>query len=764
MYFPESYFEDEVRDGFYVPSMMKRAWAAQLEVLEDIDKVCKKHGIKYFADWGTVLGAVRHGGFVPWDDDMDICMLRKDYEKFCQVALDELPDIYGLLNFEHSDDGEYKCDDYLTRVYTGNRIRLDKAYLDKFHGFPYVSGMDVFPLDYMGPTKEDDEMMCEQVAVLTTLACAVDSFDEKEKEKCLSDIEHTFDVKLDRTKSLRKQIYMLSDRLCGAFDESQSEYITSMALRSNVDYKVPKACYEDVVMLPFENTEIPVPVGYDSILRIKYGDYMKPVRDGGAHEYPFYKRQQVTYEEKNPPLIKEYTYNPNMLETAIGEESVSLKDIARNMLDLFEQAHASIVMAGEEGNWQEVVYLTEDCQDGAIALGTKIEEVKGEGNIVVKILEEYCELLYSIHETILADGSADINVVADILNDIIYRMKLELEKNLFNRKEIVFLPFKYDYWESFRSVWKTACDDPEADVYVIPIPYCNKGVDGSKSEFHCDADRYPENIKICDYNTFDFGLHHPDMIYIQNPYDDYNVGISVHPFFYSSNLKQYTDKLIYIPYFTIDEIRKTDERAVNSLAYFCTTPGVVNADIVFVQSESMRQSYIEALTKFAGEETKAIWEEKIVGLGAPAYDDLLEEYDLSSLPADWKHILCDESGNKKKTILYYAGLGQLLEHEMDMIEKMKRSFAIMKENKNVALIWNLPEKTCKIIEKSKPQLWNALWELIEEYKAKGYGIFDDAADIKQIVPLCDGYYGDASSYISYFKSRKLPVMVQKIDI
>ncbi|MDO5402264.1 MAG: LicD family protein, partial [Eubacteriales bacterium] len=72
MEFPKSYFEDEVRDGFYVPAMMKRAWAAQLQVLEDVDKVCRDNDIQYFAEWGTLLGAVRHHGFIPWDDDMDI--------------------------------------------------------------------------------------------------------------------------------------------------------------------------------------------------------------------------------------------------------------------------------------------------------------------------------------------------------------------------------------------------------------------------------------------------------------------------------------------------------------------------------------------------------------------------------------------------------------------------------------------------------------------------------------------------------------------
>ena len=91
MNFPDSYFEDEVKAGFFVSAKMKSYWAMQLEVLNEIDRICRKHHIQYFAEWGTLLGTVRHRGYIPWDDDMDIAMKRMDYEKFRKVLPGELP-------------------------------------------------------------------------------------------------------------------------------------------------------------------------------------------------------------------------------------------------------------------------------------------------------------------------------------------------------------------------------------------------------------------------------------------------------------------------------------------------------------------------------------------------------------------------------------------------------------------------------------------------------------------------------------------------
>lgn len=77
---------------------LRKAQLRMLEILIAVDKICRKHNIPYWLDWGTLLGAVRHGGFIPWDDDVDISMMKEDYDRFLAIAPDELPDQFALQN------------------------------------------------------------------------------------------------------------------------------------------------------------------------------------------------------------------------------------------------------------------------------------------------------------------------------------------------------------------------------------------------------------------------------------------------------------------------------------------------------------------------------------------------------------------------------------------------------------------------------------------------------------------------------------------
>ena len=150
-------------------------------------------------------------------------------------------------------------------------------------------------------------------------------------------------------------------------------------------------------------------------------------------------------------------------------------------------------------------------------------------------------------------------------------------------------------WDSLESVWKAAEEDEDCDVYVIPIPYYDKNPDGSFREMHYEGEQYPDYVPVTWYEDYDFGEHQPDVIFIHNPYDECNYVTSVHPFFYSKNIKRFTEKLVYIPYFILEEPEPEDEEAVKNIAHFCTLPGVIYADRVVVQSEKMRQIYIKVM-------------------------------------------------------------------------------------------------------------------------------------------------------------------------
>ena len=129
MEFPQNYFCAEVRDDFEIPAMMKRAWAAELEVLSVIADVCERHHLQYFADYGTLLGAVRHKGFIPWDDDIDICMLREDYMELIRVLPEELPQGFCMAGMYA---GEKRLQMAAGAVYDGEgqAVRLHDRKLD----------------------------------------------------------------------------------------------------------------------------------------------------------------------------------------------------------------------------------------------------------------------------------------------------------------------------------------------------------------------------------------------------------------------------------------------------------------------------------------------------------------------------------------------------------------------------------------------------------------------------------------------------------
>lgn len=302
------------------------------------------------------------------------------------------------------------------------------------------------------------------------------------------------------------------------------------------------------------------------------------------------------------------------------------KQQAEELVRQMEGAHDQFREYIKQNSVQAAMQLLEDCQNSAIVLGTLIENTEGEGHPTVSLLEEYCELAYQIHVDLADKTELNTNKPYKLLRQKLIKISNNIKNDIPIRHEAVFLPYKVSMWDSLESVWKAADADPDCDAYVIPISYYNKNPDGSFSEMHYEGDQYPDDVPVTKYDAYDFEAHRPDAVYIHNPYDNLNFVTSVHPFFYSDNLKKFTDKLVYIPYFMLGEVNPDDDAAIEGMKHFCTTPGVFNADKVVVQSEDMKQVYIKVLMEATNDHSEMAvkyWENKILGLGSPKIDKVL---------------------------------------------------------------------------------------------------------------------------------------------
>lgn len=442
------------------------------------------------------------------------------------------------------------------------------------------------------------------------------------------------------------------------------------------------------------------------------------------------------------------------------------KQQAEGLVRQIEQAHDQIKEYIDRRNTPSAMGLLEDCQSSGIALGTLIENTEGGGHPTVPLLEDYCELVYQIHEELAGAKELNKNKACKLLRQKLIKISNSIRNDIKIRIEAVFLPYKASMWDSLESVWKAADADENCDAYVIPIPYYDKNPDGSFREMHYEGDGYPDYVPITKYDEFDFGEHHPDMIFIHNPYDAANYVTSVHPFFYSDNLRKFTDKLIYIPYFILSEIEPNNEPAIEGMKHFCTVPGVLNADKVIVQSEKMRQIYIDVLTNAAGENSRSVWEKKILGLGSPKFDKVAgtKKEDLE-IPENWLKIIQKPDGSWKKIVFYNTGIAGLLTHNEKMLEKMKYVFHIFKENQDeVTLLWRPHPLIKATVESMRPQLWVEYDKLLRQYQEEGWGIYDDTADLDRAIEISDAYYGDGSSVVQLYQKTGKPIMMQNVDI
>lgn len=436
----------------------------------------------------------------------------------------------------------------------------------------------------------------------------------------------------------------------------------------------------------------------------------------------------------------------------------SQKKQIEDILKLLDQAHTAIRKALETQNAEIAQTLLEQMQDSAIQMGGMIEEALGEDFATVGMLEAYCEQIYQTYEMIRQRQPLNPNKLHKNLQKTLIRIENSVKNDISVRTSAVFLPYKASMWDSLESVWKAADADLDCDAYVIPIPYYDKNADGTFGEMHYEGDEFPADVPVTGYEDYDFEENRPDIIFIHNPYDECNHVTSVHPFFYIKNLKNFADKIVYIPYFILGE---------DVYESVCVTPGTVFTDGMIAHSAPAKEDYIRYLKKFylenaevqgkaAEKEVEKMLHKKILPLGSPKIDKVVngrrEDY---TLPEAWKKKLAG-----KKAVLYNTGVSGILHGNEQELIKIQDTINYFAGRDDMVLWWRPHPLSGSTMQSMRPQLFEAYQAIVEEYKRSGIGIYDDTADLHRALLWTDMYYGDDSSLIYLYGVQGKPIVRQ----
>ena len=255
------FLKEEIRNDFLVTTERKKLWIVLLDLTLEFDKICKKHDLKYFVVYGALLGAIRHQGFIPWDDDFDVIMPREDYDRFIRLT-DEFEEPY-FLQTPYSDPES--CYSY-AKIRNSNTTGLVELF--KYQKFNHGIWITVFPIDHWD-THGGEERYAQIRKLATDCSTYMRSnnpnLDDKNRER----------VAAYCGNPLRD--YEEIQRLASICKDPNSKYLMTATITEG-DYSkklLDANLFATSVPVDFEGFQLMAPVGYDKLMRIWYGDYMQ---------------------------------------------------------------------------------------------------------------------------------------------------------------------------------------------------------------------------------------------------------------------------------------------------------------------------------------------------------------------------------------------------------------------------------------------------------------------------------------------------------
>ena len=281
----EDFLKEEVKHDFLITEERKKLWAVILDLVVEFDKVCKAHGLVYFMVYGALLGAVRHKGFIPWDDDFDVAMPRADYERFIQLK-EEFKHPY-FLQTPYTDPES--CYSY-AKIRNTRTTGLSELF--KYQKFNHGIWMTIFPLDYW-----DLDGGEERFARIKKLATDCSTFMRMKNP----DLDEKNKTRVATYQGDPIRDYEEIQSLASMCKDTNSKYLMMATITlGQYEHRILYAeDFANTIDLEFEGLNLKAPVGYKHYLKMEYGDYLQfpPLEKRGKWHEDTIFNADVPYED-----------------------------------------------------------------------------------------------------------------------------------------------------------------------------------------------------------------------------------------------------------------------------------------------------------------------------------------------------------------------------------------------------------------------------------------------------------------------------------
>ncbi len=421
---------------------------------------------------------------------------------------------------------------------------------------------------------------------------------------------------------------------------------------------------------------------------------------------------------------------------------------------------------------QQFLNLCADIQEFVSGMFAYVEKVSDSDSELAILLQSLYEMLYHASQ-----GKISVNQILKV----VHKLQASANNQKVDKIEAVFFCYKASMSDSLESVYFAAKADPACDAYFIPIPYFDRNPDGSLGQAHLEGSRYySDKYELTDWQSYDVEARRPDIIFIMNPYDGQNYVTSVHPNFYSSRLKNFTDYLVYIeyglPYWLYrdpwaEDIQGEFQKSgvllpVHLYAHYDIRWAVELAEahkVIFAKNPKIAQQY---------QMTPERIQEKFVPLGSPKFDKIINtckgDY---NLPKQWR-----KKADDKKIILYNTSLSEFLKssamqseavgeypaHESQYFSKVRSILETFEKREDVLLWWRPHPLFETTLQSMRPALFDEYQRIINDFLTANKGIFDDTKDLHRAIAYSDGMISDESSLLLLYTATGKPFYIPSI--